>query len=356
MLTKLKIKDFQSHRDTSLDLGSFTVIVGPTGSGKSSLARALKTLVRNSRGTSYVRHGASVAQIEVVSSPGEGLLIDAQYRILVKRGKGTSLYELELHCEDTVTFTKCGTSVPDAVSQVLDFGDDDLWLAGQFDRPFLLDETGSQVARVLGELTNVTMIYAAVREVNRRASEFKRKKQGAEQELADVSVRIRDYLDLPYQLDCCSRVESLVANAQRLSERCSVLTKYINDILDASDRVNYCNSLIRNVPDSSSLVSLYSHYEILYRLIELTQSTQQRCSALPMVQLPDLSEVSTKVERLVTLRILVKDICAAQALLSQSRKCSAHAAELVAQSRSQLGTVLSEARQCPVCGSNVVNL
>ncbi len=41
MLTSIRLQDFKGHRDTLVPLGRFTLLVGPNGSGKTSVLDAL---------------------------------------------------------------------------------------------------------------------------------------------------------------------------------------------------------------------------------------------------------------------------------------------------------------------------
>lgn len=44
MITSIRLQDFKGHRDTTVPLGRFTVLVGPNGSGKTSVLEALRGL------------------------------------------------------------------------------------------------------------------------------------------------------------------------------------------------------------------------------------------------------------------------------------------------------------------------
>ena len=44
MLDRVALHNFEGHADLSLDMGKITVLIGPTGSGKSSVLRALALL------------------------------------------------------------------------------------------------------------------------------------------------------------------------------------------------------------------------------------------------------------------------------------------------------------------------
>lgn len=55
---KLRIQNFQAHKDTTIEFDRITTIVGPSDIGKSAVLRALKWVAKNEpNGTSFVRDG-----------------------------------------------------------------------------------------------------------------------------------------------------------------------------------------------------------------------------------------------------------------------------------------------------------
>lgn len=56
---KLRIQNFQAHKDTTIEFDRITTIVGgPSDTGKSAVLRALKWVVKNEpKGTSFIRDG-----------------------------------------------------------------------------------------------------------------------------------------------------------------------------------------------------------------------------------------------------------------------------------------------------------
>ncbi len=158
MIREVRVAGYQSLRQARLELGRFTVVTGHTGSGKSSLIRAMQLLAFNASGTSYIRRGGTRAAVMVRAD-------DAAVRITRGTARGQDSYELRVG-DDGKTFTKLGGKVPEAVTAALRIGS--LNFAGQFDRPYLLDASGGEVARTLGELTNVTILLRAAQEAQRR--------------------------------------------------------------------------------------------------------------------------------------------------------------------------------------------
>lgn len=314
-VVSIRLDNFQSHERTQLELGALTVIVGSSSSGKTAVLRALSTLVNNSRGTSYVRSGAKSAQVSA-SFEGSEPVDDARTHVRVQRGPGMSIYELALPGSDAVRFTKCGTAVPEAVSAALDFGRDGLWLAGQFDTPFLLDVTGSQVARVLGQLTGVSLLFAAVRECNRRASAAKAELRSRRAELEEVAAAAERFRTLSARRAAGERAEEALVAAERLSARRDRLAGLVAELQATSRRV-------AEVPVSPVSDTVGS---ALVRAEELAEQYRR------------LSELIASVR---SVRLRVEENRTA-ALVAQQRESAA---------REEFRGLLASSEVCPLCGA-----
>lgn len=209
MLTRLAIRNFQSLRHVDIELGAFTVIVGPSSSGKSALIRACRALASNMRGSGVITRGQKVCAITGHTETA---------KITLERSETASGYRIHDGDSETV-FTKLAGAVPEQVTQALRIapaatGGTSVNFAGQFDRPYLLDESGSNVARELGELTNVTAIFEAVRRANKirlNASGTLRTRQN---DLADLRARLEEFRGLSDRLAALDEAEKLAEQAQ----------------------------------------------------------------------------------------------------------------------------------------------
>lgn len=352
VLTRLQLTNYQSHKDTSLELGSFTVIVGPSSSGKSAVARALRLLVSNASGTTYVRHGAKRTRVAASFSSYASDPLDAQIQVAVERGSGVSRYELVIPGEDLIEFTKCGRGVPEAVQCAHDLGADELWVAGQFDRPFLLDETGSAVARTLGDLTNVSMIFAAVRECNRQASAAKTRHTDRTETLSRVRDRLRTFTDLPAKLAACGAAESALALAQEAESRRERLAALCLDMENAHLRVQSARAQFRAVPDVASMVTAESRRSRLYEMVRTVELAAARRAAIIPVIPPDVSALRALSERRDSLRTKLTEVLKSELLRRHSVLHAASAGNAAKEAHDRLSGVLTEAGMCPVCGAS----
>ena len=159
MLQKVHIENFQSLHDVEVELDGLTVIVGPSSSGKSAFTRALRTLTSNARGDSFISHGEQTCTITAYTDKGVAS---------ISRGKKNEYTLIPSNSEKKI-FTKLAGAVPEEVSEFIGIpAKDPLNYSSQFDMPYLLTASAGEVARTLGELTNVHVIFEASREANRQ--------------------------------------------------------------------------------------------------------------------------------------------------------------------------------------------
>lgn len=166
MISKVTVNDFQSIEQAELDLGgqgSITTIVGPSSTGKSALLRAMNLLMRNSSSVP-VRAQSKKGAVKISAEVDDKT-------VAVLRGKSLSTYKI-----DDIEYSKSGVTVPDKVQEVLNLysASPDLHFSFQFDKPYLLDETGSTISATLGSLTQAHILRNASKEGNRRALETRR--------------------------------------------------------------------------------------------------------------------------------------------------------------------------------------
>lgn len=246
MLTRLEIVNWQSLRDVDLVLGRFTVIVGASSSGKTALIRAMRAAANNPRRKGNITRGAKQAEITIVTD---------QHEIVYVRTENTALYRLSGFDEP---FSDLAGAVPHQVTAALGIppaaAGQSLHIAGQFDAPYLLTESGASVARTLGELTNVNVIFEAVKEANRRRSALSGTLKVRERDLEAAREQIRAFANLPAQIKAVDAAESAAQGAQELSERMRRLHQG-TDTLQVAETV-LTRTVVPEIPDDGALFTL----------------------------------------------------------------------------------------------------
>ena len=228
MISSLTIHNFQSLKDVTLTLLPLTVIVGPSSSGKSALTRAIKTLTSNQRGNAFITHGERICTITAVTDKGT---------VSLKRGKGTSDNEYTLLPNDALpqSFTKLGGETPIEVSDFIGISPrDPINYAGQFDKPYLLDESAAEVARTLGALTNVNVIFEAARESNRRKLSTTQELRRSVSDLESIKDKLPTYTRLKSQTAALTTAEAQLVAIKNLDTRLEQITLLIAQIKAAT--------------------------------------------------------------------------------------------------------------------------
>lgn len=256
MLSSLTIRNFQSLRDVELPLDRFVVITGASNAGKSAIIRALRLLTFNARGlgltgTSYITTGEKGCMVVVYDAQEERGVAIAR-----SAARGGDNYVINDHGAER-TFTKLGGDVPEEVSGVL--GLSELNFAAQFDRPFLLDESAQTVARVLGSLTNVTLLFNAAREANRRKSRVKDQLDDRVAEVTRLRTEIGQYVTLRARADAVRTAEERLASATQLSDRAQRLRQLLAAVSTAQARVQDTPAPAP-VPSTEQLEALVSRH------------------------------------------------------------------------------------------------
>lgn len=307
MLTKFHAKNFQSLKDVEVDLDRFTVIVGASSSGKSAFVRALKTAVSNPRSSSFVTYGEKFASLTTYTDSGASVLFE--------KGEGHGKYVVTDSSGDKQEYTKLGGDVPDAVTAAfqispVETGKQSLNFAGQFDRPYLLDDSGSIVARVLGELTNVTRIFDAVREANRRKQNFTGLVRTRKDDLLRLTEKKQGFSSLRVQLESIEQAEAHLSKVQELDSKASQLRRVVTDL-------------------------------------GIAESYLER-TAVPLI-VPDLSPVLAARDRLDAYTSLIADIRATATKVKDASLSFDVSVRQGEAKKEELHKVLLEAGTCPTC-------
>lgn len=307
-LTHLTVRNFQSLKSIDLDLGDFTVIVGASSSGKSALIRACRALASNVRGAGVITRGEKTMAVTARAD---------YYTITLERTETSGSYQLtDPTGLSSQTFTKLNGGVPDQITKALRIepvpaNGTSINFAGQFDRPYLLDDSGANVARVLGELTNVNTIFEAVRTANKIRLNAASTLKTRNNDLTELQGRLKTFQGLAERLKTLEAAEQLAEQAAAHQRKIEKLETALRT-LDIAERAFEKASNLPSVPspDPMNLV--------LNRLLDLTSK---------------LNSVAAKSERARR---------AAEDLHTREQTC--------AQLEAELSTTLKAAGACPTCG------
>lgn len=259
MISRVSIRNFQSLKNVDLELGAFTVIVGDSASGKSAFTRALKAVSSNIRGSSFITSGQSSSSVLVESQ---------DWRITLQKSGSSSSYKV---CDLTTgvekEYTKLAGEVPEDVTGLLGiepFTDGrSVNFSGEREQPYLVDDSGQQVAKVLGDLTHVSTILEAVREANRRRTSFNSSLKIRRADLDKLREKLPRFKSLAEQ-------RSLIQTAEESCDRLEVLSysmRNLEQIVSSIEEIEKAkNIVIPEVPDSEELEICFRNLQKLFNI------------------------------------------------------------------------------------------
>lgn len=289
MIENISVQDFQSIESGKVDLGKFTVFTGPSSSGKSAFLRALHGLTRNSFNPSQVRLGQSVTTVSAI--------VDGR-KVEAIRGKSKSTYKL-----DDEEYTKAGRAVPEDVETVLSMplvADLESSFATQFDKPYLIADPGSTGAKVLGTLTNVSVLHDGMREANRRKLSINAEIKVRKADLEADNAEVEQYLDLPILEESISKAEDALIRIQYIQRDATEVDSLV-DTVSLRNRTleQYEKEVVDLSAYSKTLEEVTSDLHILSGVDGAVNNIQILKRQLPTWKYKDVPSDMDEAERLI---------------------------------------------------------
>ena len=265
------LRDFQSWRRLDVDLAPITMIVGRGFTGKSAIVRAITYALTNQGGDGFIRHGAPKAQVGLAFDEGTALLWTK------RRGAG-AVYNLSVPVVGPVEFTKTGQSVPAEIEAAVGIRAITIdknfsvypQLHQQLDKPFLVDESGSRTARVLGKLTRLDVVVQAQMLCRKDKDAEQKRLQQLESEQERIAAQLKELPDVPALRDKFLEAAAAFTTAEGLStalhaaERLELLETTRACVDTAREALNEAASLVSLVEEAEQLVQQRRRQELSY--------------------------------------------------------------------------------------------
>lgn len=180
---RLEGKNYQAWEDFSLEFEGLTAIVGPSDTGKSSISRSFKGLIRNEVSADQVRIGSSGIELTLHS--------DKSVITLSRSPKGSSKYEI-----DGAKFDKLNRGLPPPILDLkmnpIKIGDIEIdpIFAGQHDNKFMLQGLGDTALNtILGAFSSTEKLEFGKREANSKILGFNTEAKILAKEIQEAETR-----------------------------------------------------------------------------------------------------------------------------------------------------------------------
>jgi len=354
MAVQVHVKNFQSLKDTGLEVSGFTAITGPNNSGKSALMRAIRGVFQNTPGTTFVRHGADEMSVSLKFSDGRSIIWK----------KGTTSRSKPTYIIDGGKPIHPGRAVPDEVRA---FGVTPIKVMGQEVWPtlapqitgqvFLLDQPGSSLAEAVADVDRVAKLNGALRSVDRdlRAASSKLKIRREDRIAHIEALQAFDGLDT-----VAAQVEALLLDREKvikLSKALETMISYKTRLEAARDEVVRLGRIEDvAVPDPRTAQAELASLEALLSLRSRWVSAREVVMSLSGAECVEVAAFDTqKVSKALSALAFLEDarvrLSAAQAkvggLEADLQTFTAEAERVDAEVKTLLGGF----EKCPTCGA-----
>lgn len=227
MIKKLRLKFFQSWKDVELIFKEgLNIIIGSSNSGKSSLLRAIYWAIENRpSGNSFVNH----SQLKNGNIVGEVFVEIETEKGNIKRIKSKNFNGYYLNDKK---FEAVGLDIPEDVNKFFNFSE--VNIQKQLDSPFLLSESGGEIAKFFNKILKLDTIDLALKKIDEVKRENNRQLNNKTEQLKQIDSQLQklNWLDeYKIKLDKLDNIKNKIDTEQ----------KKLNDfnlIFDSFDDVN----------------------------------------------------------------------------------------------------------------------
>lgn len=228
-IQEVTIEGYQSHVNSTFRLSpGLTVITGPSDAGKTAIIRALRWFAFNEpTGEAFLHtiRNPDGSIKEAVDHAKVSVTFDNGVTITKTRRKGKTTYT---HSSYPTPWEKA--EVPPEIKETLgllkqEYGDFETCLnfAFQLDAPFLLSETASVGAKVLGKLAGTEVVDKSISEVNKKTHQTRTEISYQDKQIGEIDVCLTEYFDLDTHDKQLTAVEEIFKRVQEDKEAFSKL-------------------------------------------------------------------------------------------------------------------------------------
>ena len=271
MIKSFFIKNIQSHQQTEAnDLHEgVNIIKGDSGTGKSTLRRSLKWVIRNTPrgfGDNYKSNFADDKEetsCEIVFDNGS-----------VKRIKKGILNQLQLKTKDKeITLEAIGSDIPEELSALTNMSE--INIQDQHSSFFLLQDTPRDRGKKLNELLGLEIIHRSINKVHKIVTNAKREKERIGNEIKEKKEELKEFADL-------SEMEAILVKVEKDFEKTEEMEKEngrLNYVLDSlgveEDNIEYLTKKIQLKPEVIGLIRTIEEFK---------QATRENRNLTPLLE------------------------------------------------------------------------
>ena len=245
MIDSLKIKNIQSHKDSELKFSDgVNVIVGTSNNGKSAILRALIWAITNRPlGVDILCSDWALDKKGNQISPME-VEVEKNGHVLIRyKSKSKNQYLL-----DDEELNAIGTDVPSEVKKFFSLSDTNI--QKQQDKPFLVSESSSDVAKYFNSMMNLDVIDSILKKTETKKREIRSNKINCENTLKTLT---DEFDNLSWVDNAENYLEKIEKLESKQTKKKSVINELESSMIEYRKMTELKNSL--NVKKAGKYIS-----------------------------------------------------------------------------------------------------
>jgi len=263
MLKILKIINFKTHKRTILDLHpNLNAVIGLPNRGKSNIRKALQWMAFNTHPFKRVHSKFTTAPYTKVQT-----VLDNDDVISLKKNSTESFY----HINDEKPYRKFGTSVPDRISQKLNFSS--INFTDQHDSPFLITASPPEIARTINRITNVESIDQCIQNINKGIYALKQKSSALASAQAVSVAKLK-------RLTRLDEAKKYIESAKGINQKINKNIEYIDHIESVQYEIGNIKKILQNKDQLHIAEDYISQAEKIRKQLESNYAILNICESI----------------------------------------------------------------------------
>ena len=241
MIKRIEIKNFQKHKDLSINLDKFNLIIGPSSSGKSSIFRALRFLFYGEWDKTFANTINEPVVIKIV--------LDNNIEI-IREKKHLDSYPLSVafikNGSDVYKFEKFGNVIPQLFNIInispiaIDNSNIEINFSNQDDKHFILSESKYIKAKFIGRLFGAHLISNTISLMSKDKKRLARDLDYIDKEIENIKSEIEKYNNLDKKKELLDKIKSL-------QERYDKIENIKNRIINYKEEKKELEEYVKNI-------------------------------------------------------------------------------------------------------------
>lgn len=343
MLTRIRLKNIQKHKDLTLNLDKINVIIGATDTGKTSVFRGLLWgLTNNESGENLINNGGAKSCSVLLNIDG--------HEVERSWTKSKNAYRL-----DDKEFTTFRTTVPSPITDLLKMTE--LNVQGRRDLPFMVYYKASECANQFSEMLDLDEIDGTISNVNKAVKQKSEHCDNLKQQIKQYEDELKKYDKVDEAVQALSKLASIRGELLKVEERHTRLEALYNNACDAHKDFEKVPNPWGALEDLKRICDVITRYNTIgFKLDELNNyKTAYEMISSTLSKYKNFDKASNEFVKVTDIAKKGKDLKMRQEVLEELRQQLCRSESLVKSTRDTYQDLHDNFVEifpevCPLCG------